>query len=351
MDRARVVIADTDNSYIMPLIQKFVEDFFDIIDLEIIDNEEYYESMFVNPQTIDVLIVSDKLYSEKLHLQNIENIFVLSERLSEHKELNNVTFIYKYTSVREIFIVITGKCGHILGVKNEERKKTQIVLVSSGAGGVGKTTVSMGISTCLAQNYKKVLYLNASRLQLYQAMLSNDSPISETDIYVEMLDSHNDIYQKIKHTIRNERFDYIPPFKASLMALGIDYSVFERIALSAQQSQDYDYIIIDADNVFDEYKARLIDIADKVIIVTLQNEAEVYATNVLVKNIGGINKEKYIFLCNDFDTEKRNALMSSERILNFSINEYIEHIEKKGKLTLEELSNKKDIRKTTFLIL
>lgn len=71
MDRARVVIADTDNSYIMPLIQKFVEDFFDIIDLEIIDNEEYYESMFVNPQTIDVLIVSDKLYSEKLHLQNI----------------------------------------------------------------------------------------------------------------------------------------------------------------------------------------------------------------------------------------------------------------------------------------
>ena len=101
MDRARVVIADTDNSYIMPLIQKFVEDFFDIIDLEIIDNEEYYESMFVNPQTIDVLIVSDKLYSEKLHLQNIENIFVLSERLSEHKELNNVTFIYKYTRDRK----------------------------------------------------------------------------------------------------------------------------------------------------------------------------------------------------------------------------------------------------------
>lgn len=351
MKKARIIIADTDSNYIMPLIQKFIEVFFDAIELEIIDNQNYYEKMFANPQSINILIVSEKLYTEALRLQNIDNIFVLSEYLADYRQMNNVTFVYKYTSVRQIFAVITGKCAHVLGMSHEENKKTQILLICSGAGGVGKTTISMGIASCLAKNYKKVLYINASRLQLYQVMLDNTTPITDSDVYVELMDGQGNIYNIIKQVIRNEGFDYVPPFKASLMALGMDYSIYEKIAVAVKQVEDYDYIIIDADNVFDEYETRLIDISDKVIVITKQDTVTVYATNMFVRNINGINKDKYIFVCNDFNEEKTNTLLSGNKTLNFSINEYIGHIENRESMTLNELSEKKDIRKVTFLLL
>lgn len=350
MKRPRIVIADMDDTYIMPLLQKFAEYFFDTIDLEIISNKTYYDRVFASPQTVDILIVSDRLYEESLCMQNIENIFVLNEQMKEDSQINNVTYVYKYTSVREIFSTVTGKCANILGVSSTETEKSQIILFYSGAGGVGKTTISMGISAYLAQNYKRVLYINAARLQLFQNMLSNPAPISDTNIYTKMMDVMDGVYHEIKHIIRQEGFSYIPPFKAALMALELDYTVFEKLAVEAKQSGNYDYVIIDADTVLDEYKTRLIDISDKVFIITRQDEMSVYSTSMTVKNISGINREKFILLCNDFDTEKVNALLSLGKSLNFPVSEYIEHIESDRCLSLDELVKNGDIRKVAFLI-
>ena len=65
------------------------------------------------------------------------------------------------------------------------------------------------------------------------------------------------IYAAIKHTIRNEMFSYLPPFRASLLSLGLEYSVYEKIALSAKNTGEYDFIVIDAENSFDENLTRL----------------------------------------------------------------------------------------------
>lgn len=352
MKRPRIVIAEMDNNYIMPLLQKFAECFFDAIDLEIISDKAYFKRVFASPQTMDILIVSERLYEASLGMQNIENIFVLSEQMREDSQINNVIYVYKYTSVREIFSVVTGKCTNILvGLSNAETEKSQIVLFYSGAGGAGKTTISMGISAYLAQNYKRVLYINAARLQLFQSMLSNPTPVFDTDIYTKMMDVNDGVYNEVKHIIRQEGFSYIPPFKAALMALELDYTIFEKLALEAKQSGDYEYVIIDADTVLDEYKARLIDISDKVFIITRQDEMSIYATSMVVKNISGINRQKFIILCNDFEAEKANAFLSLGKSLNFSASEYIEHIESDSCLSLDDLVKNGDIRKAAFLIL
>lgn len=46
MSRARVIVADTDINYIIPLQLKFAEEFFDAIDLEIISDRSYFEELF-----------------------------------------------------------------------------------------------------------------------------------------------------------------------------------------------------------------------------------------------------------------------------------------------------------------
>ena len=43
MAKPRIIIADTNEKYIIPLQQKFVEDFFEKIDLEIITDRAFFE--------------------------------------------------------------------------------------------------------------------------------------------------------------------------------------------------------------------------------------------------------------------------------------------------------------------
>ena len=352
MSKPRIIIADTDISYIIPLQQKFIEEYFEKIDLEIITEPSYFESYFASPQKADILIISEELYTPNLQRHNIGNIFLMTEQYSENQMREvNVNSIYKYTSIKEIFNVIVGKGAASLKVSNNTRKETQIIVVSSACGGVGKTTIALGISACLNNNYKRVLYINASRLQSFQALLSNVTPITTSDIYTKMVSATNNIYSEIKHAIRNEGFSYLPPFRAALMSMGIQYSIFEKIAISAKKTGDYDYIIIDTDTAFDEDEVRLIDIADRVIIVTKQSKVSVYATNILASNINGSNSDKYIFICNDFDEDNTNVLLLPDVVNKFAVADYVGHLSHYDQLKASDFANINALQKIAFLII
>lgn len=352
MAKPRIIIADTDANYVIPLQLKFVEDFFEKVDLEIITEKEYFEELFSTPQRADILIISEELYDQTIQRHNVSHIFLMTEQYEEEQTMDlNVNCIFKYTSIKEIFNEIIGKSAEALNVSVDTKKETQIILVYSASGGVGKTTVAMGLSACLTQNYKKVLYVNAGYLQSFQYMLENKSPISATDVYGKFNMSNNNVYADIKHVIRKEIYSYFPPFKAALMSVGIKYGMFEKLALSAKDSCDYDFIVIDADVSFDEDKVKLMSIADRVIVVTEQTEAAVYATNALIANVNGISEEKYIFVCNKFKKDQYNALISPKAMVKFTINEYIEHFGRDGFVTNEMLANNTDIRKVAFWLL
>lgn len=352
MAKPRIIIADTDINYIIPLQAKFAEEFPGEIDLEIITEPSYFEQLFASPQQVDVLIVSDQLYSGLLRRHNIGYIFVMMEKYEEGTtdELS-INRLFKYTSIREIFNEIVGKSSDVLNVNIHTKKACQTVLVSSAAGGTGKTTVAMGLAGCLTRNYKKVLYINAERLQTFQYRLENRGAISAPDVYMRLVDPQPSVYQEIRHIIRKEEFSYLPPFKAPLMSLGLHYSVYRKIAASAKKTNEYDFIIIDADPVFDEEKAALIGEADKVVIVTRQTEDSVLATDALVSNINGSGSEKYLFVCNDFRKDEENYLTSSDIGIRFQVNEYIGHFPAGEKITTSKLAHDTGIQKTAFLIM
>lgn len=352
MARPRVIIADEDANYIVPLQFKFVTDFFNKIDLEVITDRAYFDEYFSKPQNAEILIVSDELYDSALQRHNIQNIFVMMEQYDEGGtgELN-VNQLFKYTSIKEIFNEIIGKSAGVLNVAAVETKETQIILVTSAAGGVGKTTVAMGVAACLAHNYKRVLYIEAARLQSAQCMLKNDAPISSPDIYTKLLNPSESIYEEIKHVIRKEGFSYLPPFKAALLSLGLSYSVYEKIAMSGKKSDDFDYVIIDAESSFDEQKINLLDLSDKVIVVLKQENNVVYATNQFVSNIDNLNTDKYLFVCNSFNSEQYNAIISPDIRLKFAVNEYVPQIKKSGNEKNIDLVDVNELKKVAFLII
>lgn len=352
MAKPRIIIADTDINYIIPLQLKFVEDFFELVDLEIITDEDYFNELFSTPQQVDVLIVSEQLYEHSVQRHNISHIFLMTEQYEEDLTADlQVHNIFKYTNIKEIFNEIIGKSCEVFKIDSDIKQDTEIILVYSACGGVGKTTVAMGISACLTKNYKRVLYINAGHLQSFQRLLDNESPISSSDIYVKLSMPSDNVYADIKHVIRKELFSYVPPFKAALMSLGINYSLYKNLILSAKKSTDYDYIIVDADSTFDEDKAELFELSDKVIIVTEQTASSVYATNVLVSNVTRINGEKYVFVCNNFKQDRHNALISPVYTMKFTVSDYIEHNDRYDLMKCADLIKDKGIQKTALLVL
>ena len=347
MAKPRIIIADTDISYVIPLQLKVVEDFFEKVDLEIITDKEYFETLFSTPQRVDILIVSEDLYSQAMQRHNIMN-----EQYEEEQTADlNVNHIFKYTSIKEIFNEIIGKSADILNISKDGKQETQVILFYSASGGAGKTTAAMGVSASLTKNYKRVLYINASRLQVFQHMLENHSSITSADVYAKLATPTENVYSEIKYVIRKELFSYLPPFKAALMSLGLNFSVYEKIIVSAKKNGDYDFIVVDTDAAFDEEKAALLNMADKVVVVIKQTLVSVLATNILVSNINGANTDKYIFICNDFDKEEDNALISPNLSLKFSVTDYVEHMNHYDSLRCEDYSKNAGIQRTAFLVM
>lgn len=357
MSKPRIIIADTDINYIFPIQLKFVEKFFDKIDIEIISDEEYYRKLFSTPQKIDILIVSEDLYSLEVQRHNISRIFVMSEQNAEEQTSDlNVNHIFKYTSIKEIFNEITSKSANVLKIDKKENQETQVIMFYSASGGTGKTTVAMGVCASLTKNYKKVLYINAARIQVFQHMFENHSAITAAEVYANFSMSteniyYENVYSDIKHVIRKEQFSYLPPFKATLMSLGLKYSVFEKIVDAAKKSGEYDFIIVDADVTFDEDKAALLNMADKVIIVVNQSIASVLATNILVANINGASADKYIFVCNDFRKDEDNALIAPSMSLKFTISDYVEHFEHYDCMKPIDFAKENSVQRLAFLII
>ena len=347
MSVPRIIIADPDINYILPLQQKFAEEYWDRVELETITDGDYFRELFSTPQKVDVLIVSEQLYDSSIQKHNISNIFVMSEKQENVTESANVIGIFKYKNIKEIFNIIVGKSD--LNPSVQVEKTTKVIYVCSASGGVGKTTLSMAIGNYLTDNYKKVLYVNASHLQSFGSLLKNSTPIQANDFYVRLSVNGTEVYSVARREIIKETFYYLPPFKAALTSFGLSFSVFERLISEAKASNEFDYIIVDSNSSFDENNARLIGIADKVVIVTTQSKDSVFATNNYVSNLSNVTEDKYIFVCNKYDGTKESAFDTAYGNM-FSVSEYVWKYDDEKTLDYLTLSRENEVKKISLML-
>ncbi len=359
----RIIIADTDERYAAALEREFMRTYPDAADLEIITEPECFGEVFALPQRAKLLLVSETLYEPHLCRHDIDTIFLLTEedecgedrpeqgrsrvRAERKAESIEINRIFKYTSPKEIFREIEARCRGGFNRIEKQTKKTQIILVYAACEEAGRTTTAMGLSACLADSPGRVLYLNAGHLQWFSCLLKNSAPIEGREIYLRLREERGDVYEAIRHEIRKEGFFYLPPFGAALSALDMDYGVYERIIRCAAASGDFDYVVVDADAVFDGDKMRLFGLADKIVVVTGQDFCCAYATGLLVRAIADAAGEKYVYVCSDFDKNRPNALLSPSLRLDFSVDEYIEREEGGEK---RDWMKSRGLQRTAFLV-
>lgn len=330
MSKPIVILADLDESYLVTLELKFLKELNNRIELEVITEKEYFEAYFQNPRRADLLVVGDTLYSPELLRHNIGNVYVLAESMEiGGTEDLSIHKIYKYTSIKEIFneLMSEGLTGVIEG--SAGKKETQVVAVYSPIGGAGVTTIAVALSAALAKNHKKVLFLSTEILQNFQFYLNNKGFLPNEACEV-LKSGREHLYAELKDYIRNEIFYYLPPFYASLAAMGIQFDIYRKFVGDIKESRDYDYIVIDMETGFQEEKASIFSFADRIITVMQQDAFSVQKLENLTRSLELKNNEKFLFICNRFSKEKKNSFVGSRLQEGIGISEYI------GVLPLEE---------------
>ena len=96
MSKPRIIIADTDINYIIPLQFKFVEEYFEKVNLELISDEIIFKKVFSVPQEADILIVSESLYDSSLRRHNIRKVFLMTEQEAEDSKSEQSVQVYKH---------------------------------------------------------------------------------------------------------------------------------------------------------------------------------------------------------------------------------------------------------------
>ena len=166
MSRPRIIIADTDVNYIQSLQLKFIEEFFEKIDLEIITEREYFDELFSVPQKAEILVVSEDLYESSLQRHNISKVFLMVEQdENDGTEELNVNKIFKYSSIKEIFNEILGKSASVLNVESDEKQGTVF-------------TVDLPVRTCEVSSLEDSSATSVSEV----SPLNNAVPVEEEEL-------------------------------------------------------------------------------------------------------------------------------------------------------------------------
>jgi cellulose biosynthesis protein BcsQ len=349
MAKIKIVMADPDAGYIEPLELKFLNELQEEADVMIITDLDYFAEFFSAPQNLDILVINEQLWSNQLERQNIKNLFILQEQEGSTLQSRlKATFLYKYTSVQELFneiISCLNEQGHrSVGVQ----KETRIIMVYSPVGGAGTTTVAMGLSQALAGMHRRVLFMGLDNLQTFSWNLGRDE-VLPFEFEKQMSSDSEYIYHALRPLIQKDVFYYMPQFARSLSSLSITIRDFIHLAESVREAGEFDFIVCDTPGDFTVEVSALMGRSDHVITVTNQDEQAVWKLQALLQNIDCSDHNKYSFVCNRYDPEQTNYLIDERYIANCRINEYIERIDPKYLRRVQDMKDLRSFQKLTYL--
>jgi len=161
----------------------------------------------------------------------------------------------------------------------------EAIVITSGKGGVGKTTTTANIGTALAMQEKKVCLIDTDiGLRNLDVIMGLENRI----IYdiVDVIDGRCKLKQAM---IRDKRFDFLSLLPAAQTS---DKSAVTEEGMNKivkELKQDYDYIIIDCPAGIEQGFQNAISGADKAIIVTTPEKSSVRDADRI---IGLLEKEE-----------------------------------------------------------
>ena len=194
----------------------------------------------------------------------------------------------------------------------------EAIVITSGKGGVGKTTTSANIGTALALQGKKVRLVDTDiGLRNLDVVMGLENRI----IYdlVDVVEKRCKTHQAL---VKDKRFDgllYLLPAAQTVDKSAVNAEQMKE--LIEELKQDYDYVIIDCPAGIEQGYKNAVSGADKAIVVTTP---EVSAVRDADRIIGLLEKEKHMEPPKLIVNRIRNHMMKSGDMLD--LDEITQHL-------------------------
>lgn len=197
-------------------------------------------------------------------------------------------------------------------IKNNCFNRTKVLVISSGKGGVGKTTLAVNIAFCLAKNHKKVLLMDADMGMANIDIMLAIAPKYNLYHLVNKINTINEIIFNGPHNI-----DIIPGGSgiaelANLSEEQLTYILQEMSKIDGI----YDYMIVDTGAGISKQVIRFLLAADEVIILATPEPTSFADAYGLLKSIHNYGYQgKVNLIMNQVKDEIEGILLAEKFIL------------------------------------
>lgn len=336
MANPKVVLIDPDENYLEPLELRFIEDFGEAIELEVITDERYLAEYLSVPHDIEALLVADSWYGSGFRGQNIAHLFILTEDEQYDKTRDfGVEYTFKYSSPNLIINKVVG-ASTALSTNTDVVGRPKVVLCFGPSGGAGTTTLALTVAATLQQQYKRVLFVNAEHLQTFGCFLPGVE-LQSGSLARDMMRLSGSSYDNVSKYIVHDGFDYLPPLRTDIASFGVEFGFYERFIVDARNSGAYDYIVVDVGSGFHDEKAPLFALADDVVVVVEPGHTATYKALRFRENAEGAGDSKYKFICNKYLGGEQSSF-GDEGAYGLEYDGFIPFIERSENKTIAELA-------------
>lgn len=195
-----------------------------------------------------------------------------------------------------MFSTISAQASQLLHLTNEhtinnkKTSKTKIIAITSGKGGVGKSTITANIAYLLSLFRKKVLVFDADIGLANMQILFNMKPNNSFYDYLEKGVPLQDViletgYKNISLCAGKSGHQY---------GQNTSSFIYSRIIKDIVSLDSYDVILVDTGAGLNEYVQEFLDISDEIIAITTTDPSALTDVYALIKMLSNTKKELFL---------------------------------------------------------
>lgn len=308
----RILLAAGDENYLMTLALKFHAELDDNIELNVISDYGYLEGCVNGGYTNEkILIIGKEFFYNTLNYSVFESIIVLDESEENVSVFQNYISVNKFANVDVIYDCVVGQTSLKETARRLSTKGTSVIAVYSPIGGAGKTTMAYGLCYAFSKTFKKCLYVSLDSLQAFGHLFGRQETLP-AEMEKHITNQEEGLADGIRTSIKNAVFDYLPPARMSMYALGLSIKNYAYLINEIKNTNEYDYIVVDMVSDLQSDTATIIGQADKVVCIGLQDYASVCRMERLVSCVDTSDGNKFLFVCNKYQQLAKNFFLEEE---------------------------------------
>ena len=210
-----------------------------------------------------------------------------------------------------MFNQISSQASKLISLtkKKHNKSKTKVIAITSGKGGVGKSTFTANLAYTFANDSKKVLVIDADIGLANMQILFDIRPAYTINDYLQ----NNIDLNKILLQTQYNNISLVAGKSGHDFLLENSQNQFSRVIKEIKSLDKYDYILIDTGAGLNYQVQEFLDISDEIIAITTTDPSALTDVYALIKMLS-LSKKRLFLAFNQTKTFKIGQTITNSLI-------------------------------------